>query len=451
MKKVVSVLLFVVAIAMIGSGVYIMNSSKYLFSTVLDGVFNYMTDEYVEMSSKINRLDKYKITTNTSFSNNNEEIISITGDIYSNIIDKKSYINLDSKFKGKDFVGIEQLLDEEKIYIKLKEVMEDFYYMNLDEQIPTMTDSFNTEDYQQLLKLKQKEVKLFTKHLKSGILKNLTNKDFKKTSETLTIEGKNYKVSKISLELSEKKFALILKSILEEISKDSNAIKIIQKINKNITAQNIKDLADNINIEDLSDDSPNQTKMIFSFYIENFTKLRRFEIRESYVEVDSIASNNTVFRIDLLEQDSFILSYLEGVREVLKIKMENISKTQSKISFEMEGGYAINGTFNTDEKNTQLNLNFIAEGKTVTTVLMKRTILTKNKEYKVDLTVEIPDMEMKFISQNTFLSNENIPNIDISSAKDIKEMSEEEQKEYLDYIEEKMSELVPSVEEDDDI
>lgn len=300
MKKILSVVLFVVAIVMIGSGVYIMNSSKYLFSMALNGVFNYLTDGYTEMSDKLknsNETEKYKITTDTTVSNGNDEIISLNGDMYVNAQSQKMYVNLDSKLQKEDFVALEGLLDKEKFYIKIKEAMENFYYTELTSESSLEIGSSKAEnmDYSQLLQLEDNEIKLLVKYLKKSILKDLKDSDFKKTSETLKIEGKNYKTSKISLGLSEKEASTILKNFLEAINKDNKAIKILQKINKDITKENIKEAIDSLDNQNL----PDRDELEISFYIENFTNIRRIEFGTLDSEVDSIANSNVLLRVDL--------------------------------------------------------------------------------------------------------------------------------------------------------
>lgn len=451
MKKVVSVLLFVVAIVMIGSGVYIMNSSKYLFSTALDGIFNYLTDGYTEMSERIKNSDnvkKYKVSTDTVLSDSSNELVSLQGDMYLNAFDKKMYINLNSKLKEEDFVSLEGLVDSEKFYVKIKEVMKNFYYTDLTSQSSGIVDFSKVEniDSSQLLKLEDKEINLLVKYLKKSILKDLKDSDFKKSSEILKIEGKSYKTNKISLGLSEQEMVSILKNFLTEINKDNNAIKILQKVNKDITKEMIKEIIDSFNNQNL----PAQDEISISFYVENFVNIRRIELEEVNSEVDGMANSNVLLRIDLLERDSFIISLIQGEKEQLRIKSEKVNQTQSKITLEIND-YVINGTYTSTDKSTELNMTYLAEGKEVATLSMKTTELTKNKEYKIDFTVKVPDMEMDFVSKNTILLNEDVPDIDISDAKDMEEMSEEEQEKLATFIQEKMDKLGLNTTEDNDI
>lgn len=451
MKKVLSILLFVVAIAMIGSGVYIMNSNKYLFSTALDGVFNYLVDGYNKMNEEANNsanTSKYKITTETSLKTSDDELATVNGELYVNAIDKQAYINLDSKFMKEDFVSLEGFFNSEKVYIKIKEIMENFYYTDFSSQSSLVIDSSKVEnaDYSQLMKLEDKEISLLANYLKKSILKDLKDNDFKKSVETLTIEGKSYKTSKLSLGLSEKEVAIIVKNFLTEIYNDNNAIKVLQKVNKDITKEAIKELLDSFNPQNLEESD----ELEISFYIENFTNVRRIEFGTLNSDVDSVASDDILLRVDLLENESFILSIIQGEKEVLKIKNENTSKTQSKITVEMEG-YVLNGTYTSNDKNSELNVTLLLEGETVATVNMKNTTLTKNREYKVDLTVEVKDLEMTFVSNNTIILNEDIPEVDVEDAKDMEELTEEEQAKLTEFIQEKMEQLGLSDTEDNDI
>ena len=127
-KKVVSILLFVVALAMIGSGVYLMNSKKYIFETAVKEVFENLTKsgEDIFLLDELGSSDKYRITTDTSLTMMGEEFASVNGDLY--ISNNNLYLNIDSSLAGEDFIGLEGLVDEERIYFKLKEIMENFYY-----------------------------------------------------------------------------------------------------------------------------------------------------------------------------------------------------------------------------------------------------------------------------------------------------------------------------------
>lgn len=122
------------------------------------------------------------------------------------------------------------------------------------------------------------------------------------------------------------------------------------------------------------------------------------------------------------------------------MKLEKINSTQSKLTLEMED-YVVNATYTSNDKGTELDMTCLSEGKTLATLSIKNTTLTKDKEYKVDMTLEVPDMEMKLVSNNTILFNEDVPNIDISGAKDMEEMTDEDEEKFANFIQEKMEQL----------
>ena len=140
MKKIVSIILFVIAVIMIGFGFYTLNSNKYIFKTVLSKSLDYMVESYYSSGlvlDDMKDINKYKTTTDTKLNVYSEgvnlEVVSLIGDMYIN--NNKFYLDLDSNFIGKKFIGIESLIDSSRVYLKLKEAMDKFYYIELSDMI----------------------------------------------------------------------------------------------------------------------------------------------------------------------------------------------------------------------------------------------------------------------------------------------------------------------------
>lgn len=443
-KKVISILLFILSIAMIGSGVYIMNSNKYMFESALDGVFDYLVDGYVEMSNASKNLadiNKYKLTTSTSFKQNNNELASLNGDIYVNGIDKKAYIDLVSKVNGEDFVGLEVLLSNDKLYAKIKEVMNEFYYNDLTSYTESTSNAENLE-YSQLLKLEKNELELLTKHLKNSILKDLKDSDFSKSSETLTLDNKNYKTNKITLNISKKRLGTIVENLLTYISKDNKAIQILQKFDKTITKDSIQKSLESL--KEQSSSFSDEEQLNFSFYIESFTSLRRIELSTSNNEVDSIATGNESFTLDIYNNSyknkTYLLTIIDNDATTMTIKEEYTDSDKANLIIKYDD-YEINGTISSTNSAQEFNLNLLSSGQNIGTINYKYTVVGKNKEYKLDLSILLSDQSIEIVSNNTILLNEEIPNLDVENAKDFNEMTEEEQSKLSDFFNEKLEEV----------
>ena len=225
-KRIIAIVLAVVAVAMVGFGIYTMNSSKYIFKKALSGVFSYAIDSYDEMTDELDELDKYKkykLNTSNSLIMQGEEIASISGDMYIDVDKNNLYANIDSKIMSESFIGLEMLVEEEKMYIFNYEEFTDSDMSELmSEELEGLTDD---------------EFKLLMNHLKDSILKDIGNKDLEKTSKTIKLGDKNYKTSKVSLKLTEKRLLDIVDNFLSAISGYKKAIQILQKYDKTKTKE----------------------------------------------------------------------------------------------------------------------------------------------------------------------------------------------------------------------
>jgi len=430
-KKIVAILLAVVAVVMVGTGIYFMNSSKYIFKTALSGVFDYAVDAYDKMTDSLDEFSefkKYKLNTVNTLSMEGEEFASITGDIYVNLDEDKAYANLDSKMAGEDFLGFEGLLAEEKVYVKIKEAMEDFYYDEI-EMTSTATEGLEDDEF-----------KLLVKHAKDSILKDIEDKDLVKTSETIKLGDKNYKTTKVALNISEKRLGKIVENLLTSISNDNKAIQILQKFDKTITKDSIEELLKTF--KEGSSEFSDEELFTLAFYVEGFGGLRRVEISTIEGEVDSVATNSSV-TFDIYnnnsKQKTYLLTASEGEIEILTFKFEYTSKSKANIVIKASD-MEISGTYEETKNSVVYNLTLLSEGETLGTVSYKDTVVSKDKEYKVEISVDVSGV-MTLTSTNTLLIGEEMPSVDVSSALSFDEISEEDSNSISEYISEKLETL----------
>lgn len=451
-KKVISILLFVVSFAMIGSGVYIMNSSKYMFETAISGVFDYLVDGYMEITDSLeeaNKYEKYKMNTVNTVTLEGEEFASITGDMYINSNNSNFYLNLDSKIAGEDFLGMEALVANEKVYAKIKEAMDDFYY---EEMEVTTTENLEEFDFTQLLSLEKNELETLTKHVKNSILKDVTDKDLIKTSETIKLDGKDYKTTKVTLNISEKRLGNIIENLLTSISEDNKAIQVLQKFNKTVTKESIQEMLNSFKEE--SSSFSDEEVFALAFYFEGFGSLRRIELSTIEGEVDSVATDKLAITIDTYNNKynnkTYLLSVSEGETVEFVAKQEYTSKTNSNILIQLpEDSIEVSGTFEESESNITLNLSLIVDDETLGTLNYKDSVVTKDKEYKLELDIDVSGL-LTISSVNTIFIGEEIPTVDVDNALSFDEMSEEDSNTLNDYINDKLAVLGLSGSDDDD-
>lgn len=440
-KKIISIILFIVSVGLIISGFYILNSNKYVFKTVLSKSLEMAVEKMYQSNAIMDELgdsNKIKISTNTKLNINNEEMLDLNGNI--NLSQNNFYFDLNSKIIGEDFIKLESLINNEKIYFKLKEAVDKFYYVSLD----SMPGGVNTENYSSISDLTKDDIKVLTKHFEKSVLQDLNNDDFEKNSEALTLDGKTYKTNQLSLNLSQKELRQIIINLLNNIINDNKAIQVLQKFDSSITANDIKDTLSSFEKE--SSDANDTDLLNISFYISGISDVIRVELLTLNNAVDSVVVDNAKLTVDMYKNNSnnnvTNIAIKENNEEFIKIKLikENTSKTNLEITTN-DGidTITIKGEYNETIESIILNVDLLNNNENVGKISYGVVRLNKNKEYRIDIKFNTVDNSIVFTTLNNLFLNEDIPTIDTNNAEDINNISEEDNEKLNAYLEEKIA------------
>ncbi len=434
-KKIISILLFCVSIGMIGTGVYLMNSNKYVYTTVITNSFNsFMKSDSPALLTEMGKSSQYQITTNTSLMLDDVNMMSLDGNIY---IDNNAwYLNLMSKIVEEDFIDIEALMKDNKIYYKIKEAMDEFYY---EELAVENNDEITKED-----------LNLIIEHLKDSIFKDLKDSDFTREKVTLDIDGLKFNTTKISLPFTEKVMYTSLVNFIEALSKDSDAIKVLQKISSDITKGSLETLLDEL--KQSSDLVGDELFFTLSVYTKSFNKPIRVEILISDAsEIDSIAEGSVSLVFDSYDNannyktDSIKL--MENNSVIIELREEYTSKNESNLSLEVNdittGSKYLEIKGSKEITNTYINvaLEALVDDTSIGNISYKVEMVTKGQEYKLEAnaTIDTEDGSLRLTSTNNIYLDKELPNVDVSNAKDV--LTVEEQEALSNYINNKLEEL----------
>lgn len=440
-KKIISIILFFVAVSLITFGFYILNSNKYIFKTILSKTLD-MTVERLYQSNvimdELNNSNKFKITTSTKLNMSSEEQLTLNGNI--NLSHNNFYLDLNSKIMGEDFIEIESLINNENIYIKFKDAIDKFYYLPID----SVLEDINTNDYSSISDLTKDDIKVLTKHLEKSILQDLGNSDFEKNSETLTLDGKTYKTNQLSLSLSSKEVRQIIINLLNNIINDNQAIQVLQKFDSSITANDIKDDLASFEIE--SSNASDSDALNISFYISGISDVVRLELLTLNNAVDSVATDNIKVTIDMYKNNSNndvskIVVKINN-EEFFNINLTKLSDTKTNLEILVNDGIdtiTIKGDYNKTTESIALNVDLLNNNEKVGILTYSIVRVVKNKEYKLDIKFNTLDNSMVFNTLNNVFLNEDIPTIDTSNVEDINNISEEDSEKIMTYIYEKMA------------
>ena len=445
MKKVISIVLFVASVVMIGSGFYILNSNKYVFKTVLSKTLSYAVNNYYDNSFVLEDIidsDKYKLTTNTGLSTLDNEMLSLVGDIYIN--NDRYYIDLDSHVLSKEFIGLEGLIDDSKFYLKIKEAMDKFYYIDITDNVNIQEEG--NVDISGLSDLEKQDLKVLSKQLEKSILQDLSNNDFENNSETLTIYNKKFKTNCISLKLSAQDLRQIIIDLLENISNDSKSIQVLQKVDKNITKEDITTALNEF--KEVSIDATDDEILDISLYISGISDVVRVEISTLNSVVDGMASDNITIIIDNYKDNSnhqvISLTIKENNDEIIKYTETKITNHKSDIEIsidEADQSILVKGSYKNTETAITASFDLHISNISIGNFYYNVNTITKDKEYEIEMDVSTTDELMTFSSVNNIYLNEEIPSIDINDSDEFKNMNNAEVEEINAYVYDKLEEL----------
>ena len=440
-KKIISVILFVISVGLIISGFYILNSNKYIFKTVLSKSLDMLVENMYksnEMIDDLNKADKFKITSNTNLNIDKHEKLSLKTDIA--VANNMFYMDLNSKVDGKDFIKLESIVNNDNIYLRFKEAVDKYYYISLGD----IAIDIDVDNYSSISDLTKDDIKVLTNHFKKSFLQDLNNDDFEKKSESLTFEGKTYKTSQLSLNLSQKEIRQIIINLFNNIINDNEAIQVLQKFDSSVTANDIKEALSSFEQESIN--ANDNDLLNISFYISGLSDVVRLEILMLNSEADSVATDNIKLTLDIYKNSSnnnvTNIVMKENNEELFDIKLTKLSDNKTNFEVNLNDGldnFILKGDYSETNSQIILNVDLLNNNKTIGSLSYNMSQVTKNKEYKLDIKFNTADRSIVFSNVNNILLNENIPARDMKGAVNLNNISEEDSEKIMTYIYEKIS------------
>ncbi len=394
-----------------------------LFLVLLFVTFSYFTNprrlvvsDIEKMYSKITEYKSNQIS-NTVLNNDIVQLegtadIEVTGadqvfDAFRNIQLKYNYIedktksrsslDFSSTINQEEFLTVEGLNEDDIYYIKLKNLIDKFYYTNINfESILNQTNSTDLIYIGDIIK--------------ETLIENITNDKFEKTNEEITVNDKTVKTNKITFNFDDKLISKIIQEIVNKIKADNKALTILSEQMK-IEKEEVKTSLDDI-VEAISTEENN--KYSYNIYVQNYVKTVKREIEINNYKLEYYEDGNNS-QIKLIVDS----------QEMIDLKLNTETKTISGTINDME----IKGNY-TDNSLT-LNIGYMTQ--TIDLEIKLNNKLEDADNYKQDIEMNIIMSEnalemvnIKIDSKNTFSKVEEIDDKDVSEAIDINEISPED-------------------------
>ena len=304
---------------------YKFNNPKTIVNRILESANN------ITKSSKIDN-NKYKIDGLIKLDTNiaDDSVNNLLKDLglqFSGQIDYKEKIGnitINTKYQNEKLVDINAYYEKDNIYLASKDLYDN--YIKFENKTETNSDN------------DIKDAQVIVNSIINALKKEINKLNIEQLNSTITIDGKNIDTIENKITLNGEEFANFQKGVLNTLKEDKEFIKVMDKLNKENTLEEINKALDNINTKE-------------TCYISFYTDKGLFN-KNLISVVMAVVNNDTMdkqaIEIDKISNDevNVLFSTLEG--EVFtKVKKNNS---------------AVNFTINIkqDEKfvNAEVNVNY---------------------------------------------------------------------------------------------
>lgn len=407
----------VLAVFSVGVGFYLyLNSSKVIFTKSIEKAVDSLFDSEEKGLLADLDYDTLKVNTATKAAIASGDInyaFNMNGSVGYDESNKKVYMDLNTTANNQKLIDFEGMLEKNKLYFRIKDLMTKFYYIDM--QIDS-SEQIDEDDLDHMSEI-----------LKDSFFDNLKDKDFTKSKKTIELSGKSFSTTKISLKLTEEKLYVMCTDFLNSIKDDKEAMEIIQKVYPEFTEENIEDALTALN--DSKKDANDDNYILYTIYVDKHKNILKQEIsindtENSYegmsVVINSYETENDYQNLELI----FVLDEME----VIKLSLNQVSKEETTLAInsvivKAEGTIKNNDTENSyDIVVTDTTGNKLGN---ITYALTK--VDSKKYTYNLNVNFAVEDIKASVISNNTILLDEQLSDFDVTNSQSIDTMSETEQ------------------------
>lgn len=370
-------ILIVILIALIGTVSYIvfkeLNTPKTMFLKTINKYLesNDLDNNILNISELFNRGATLKMDSNINLNGATKKIFSgkLNLEFIDNPSEKKQYLNLTFDDNNNSVINLEGYLKDNQVFFTMKNIFDKYYY----------TDS-------EYIKMYDGNDQKLINNLKNNILNSL-NDYF---TNDMFIQSKEENIRKISVSISDKDIANLLILILTNL-KDDNSLSLF--VTEDMTLDNLQNQIDeNINsLKESLDQQSDDKKYAYTIYL-NGEKLVKQEVILDSIKL--IIEGETSGNISLLNNDKEIVS---GSYDKNKLNL--------KISDSNNNPYNLILTFDNNITDNKMTANYNLVVKTI---------------------AEYEEVELKINTKLEITKESSIPQINISNAKNVKDISGEE-------------------------
>lgn len=328
-KKFVLPLIIVIALLAILVGLYFVffTGPKKVFDKAISKSFDYLRENIANSTSYDVVSGKgslsYEITTSDQDMQSVLDIFNGIALDYNYAVDYQNKLmsfDLNSSYNNDDLLAISMYGENNKMYILLKDIYAKYI-------------SSDVEGYDNLFNVTKNgdELKTILNSAERALTKSLTKSDFVKSEETIKVDGKDVKVTKNALVLTNANFNRICKSLLTILKDDVDFISAVNKISAddNVDTKAALEAA----LDDVGEVDPDdKTVITLSIYTEGLLKdivKFAFDMKDD--------DNNVAFSITKTTENNYALVATQNNEDIVTGTIKtNVTKGDKTISNDME-------------------------------------------------------------------------------------------------------------------
>ncbi len=321
---------------------------------------------------------------------------------------EKVLIDLKSDLDDQELLYLQGIYTKQKLFFKLLESSSNYYNIDISKYVSE--NEYTDVDVAKLITLFSETVE-----------ENIKSSDFKKSNAKITVDDKEIKVKKYSLQLNKDLMEKLAKAYINKLKDDEEVLKSLSTlINKSVNET--KDILDDItkNIESNS----NFEDIYYEIYVQN-NNLKKITLGEKDNSIEVTIGDKVIYDFSKFIGNPLTITVEDekvnfiAKNEDININVNIAGEDNKKVNISLEAGKSkidLTGTYNIKE-------------------------ITKNQEYqtdlKIDLTISSEDSEFTIpITVNQTIKQDDdleLPNTE--NAIDLNNMSEAEQKVFNDELE----------------
>ncbi len=391
-KSIIPVLIAILVLALVGIGVFF--GYKYVFVSnpvkVIEKTFDTLAAKtelaIEEYNKEMNKFLNSKISNELYVELNQYNAKLVTK------LDVKNKImgaSIDAVADNTDFLNLSGILDEKGIYFKILKNSSNNYALYED-----FSELFDTEDIEEM----DSVLVNIVKYLKESFKETISEKDFVKTKESISINGKNVNATKYSLVLDEKTINPWLNNYKEKIKNDDALITYItdlynksQELSESGEKYNeadIKDMIDEL-FEELEFDPDYNDPVNYALFVKG-TDIIKMSLYDEENSIDLFLNEGINVTYKYEEEEEFSFTYKEDYLKLYIYDENNdtISFEYNKENYELsinDGELVVSGKLKELENGLEMTFNTEIEGENFEGLVRLKTT------YPEDLDLKVPD------------------------------------------------------------